>query len=233
MISNIMDTFENTLNQIRDILRKEGITGMDSIKHCLAFVVSRFLTKEKCKKLNISDEYSFENLMKIKSDTDLYELFFNKKINCIIGQIHEKMKFTTGFKLESPTNLKNILNKLNEIDINKLSNNFDIVGIIYELHLKSGTSQAMRDLGQYFTNRLVIDYMVKLCNPKIKKNGEIETILDPAMGTAGFLALSIKHLEGKNKINWTINKNNICGFDIDENVKNMAMLNLFLETDIS
>jgi len=227
---NLMNTFENTLNQIREILRKEGITGMDSIKHCLAFTVSRFLTKENCIKLDIDKKFSFENIIK-QDDQKMRELFFNGENNCIVGQIYEKMKFQTNFKLESPSNLKNILNKIKEINIDELSINCDIVGLIYELHLKTGTSQAMRDLGQYFTNRNVIKYMVELCDPKIKKNGEIETILDPTMGTAGFLAMSIKNINEKNKkVDWVKNKNNIYGFDIDENVKNMAILNLFLET---
>jgi type I restriction-modification system DNA methylase subunit/restriction endonuclease S subunit len=226
-----MDTFENTLNQIREILRKEGITGMDSIKHCLAFTVSRFLTKKNCIKLTIDKKYSFENLME-QDEQKMRELFFiDGDIECIVGQIYDKMKFVTNFKLESPSNLKNILNKIKDINIDELSINCDIVGIIYELHLKTGTSQAMRDLGQYFTNRNVIKYMVELCDPKIKKNGEIETILDPTMGTAGFLAMSIKNINEKNKkVDWIKNKNNIYGFDIDENVKNMAILNLFLET---
>ena len=229
-MSKILETFENTLDQIRAILRKEGITGMDSIKHCLAFTVSRFLTNENCNKLDIDNKYSFESLID-KDEQEMRELFFNSSLECIVGQIFEKMQFKTDFKLESPSNLRNILNKIKDININELSTNYDIVGIIYELHLKTGTSQAMRDLGQYFSNRSVIKYMVKLCDPKIKKNGEIETILDPTMGTAGFLAMSIKHLNNnKKKVDWVKNKNNIYGFDIDENVKNMAILNLFLET---
>ena len=55
----------------------------------------------------------------------------------------------------------------------------------------------MRDLGQYYTNRLVINYMIKLCDPKMNKKGKIETILDPTMGTGGFLTMSIKYLNEK------------------------------------
>ena len=88
----------------------------------------------------------------------------------------------------------------------------------------------MRDLGQYFTNREVIKYMIKLCEPKLKKNGDIESILDPSMGTGGFLSMSIKHLNKKHKnINWKLNKDRIYGFDVDETVKNMSILNALLE----
>jgi len=46
------------------------------------------------------------------------------------------------------------------------------------------------DLGKYFTHRKVIKYMVELCDPKIKADGSIETILDPTMGTGGFLTIN-------------------------------------------
>ena len=59
---NIM-SIEAVINDIRDILRKEGIVNMDSINHCILFVVARWLTIEKCKKLNIPEIYSFEKIM--------------------------------------------------------------------------------------------------------------------------------------------------------------------------
>ena len=231
--SNIMDKFESNINMIRDILRKEGITGMDSIKHCLVFVFMKYLNKDTCKKLGIDIKYSFDNIMAIKDHNDLQVMVYLSKQECIINILKNKNIFWVDYKLNSSMNLQNILKKVNEIDINKLSLKADIVGIVYELHLKSGTSQAMRDLGQYFTNRIVIDYMVRLCKPTIKnkKTGEIEKVLDPSMGTGGFLTMAIKYLNENNKgINWDTNKNNIIGFDIDENVKSMALLNAFIET---
>ena len=231
----IMDKFETVLNSIREILRKEGITGMDSIKHCLAFTISRYLTKDKCKVLDIDTKYSFEELISLFGDEEkMLERFYNGDIDSVIGVLYDKFKFSTDYKLTSKTNLKNILNKLKDIDIEKLALHVDIVGLIYELHLKTGTSQAMRDLGQYFTNRMVIYYMVELCKPKVLKNGMIETILDPTMGTGGFLTIATKYLNEKNKkIDWKKNKKNIYGFDIDENVQKMAVLNMFLETGIN
>ncbi len=231
-----MDKFESTINSIRDILRKEGITGMDSIKHCLVFVFMKYLTKEKCTKLDIDNKYCFDNIISLKDHNELQERIYVSGKECLVNILKKKNIFWVDYKLGSSENLKNILKKVNEVDINKLSLKADIVGIIYELHLKSGTSQAMRDLGQYFTNRQVIDYMIGLCEPKIKnkKTGEIETILDPSMGTGGFLTMAIKYLNAKNTgktaIDWTVNKNNIYGFDIDDNVKSMSLLNTFIET---
>jgi len=230
-----MDKFESIINQIRDILRKEGITGMDSIKHCLLFMFMKFLTSEKCKQLKIDTIYSFEKISELTDANEMKERVFVKGKMCLVNLLKKENIFSVDFKLQSNANLKTIIGKIAGIDIAQLSLKTDIVGIIYELHLKSGTSQAMRDLGQYFTNREVIEWMVKLTNPKIanKKTGEIEKVLDPSMGTGGFLTMAIKHLNETNKkIDWVKNKDNIYGFDIDENVTQMSLLNAFIETGL-
>ena len=84
------------------------------------------------------------------------------------------------------------------------------------MHLKSGTSKgAMRDLGQYYTHRLVIKYMIKLCKPKVI-NGIVEKILDPTMETGGYLTMAIRYLNekytGDESMDWKINKDKIIGF---------------------
>ena len=232
------DSLDLIIKDIRDILRNEGITGMDSINHCLVFITARYLTEELCEKFMIDKKYAFDNLMHDDEGNDLgsqelYELFFKQNSkNCLIYHINTEIKFNNcKFKLKGPDNLLLILKGLKKIDLVDESNTFDIVGRIYELHLRSGTSNAMRDLGQYFTHRLVIKYMIALCDPKMV-NGKIEIIADPTMGTGGFLTMAVKYLnlKYKNTIDWSKNKNHIYGFDIDENVKNMASLNLLLET---
>ena len=231
---------ESIITHIRNVLRKEGISGMESINHCIIFIVCRMLDDDLCEKVNIDKNFSYENIMKDEDgepvgDQELYSKIFvkGKADNCLIGQLVNKLSFKNiKFKMEGIQHVKEIMKKLKEFDPTKLSLKYDIIGTIYELHLKSGTSNAMRDLGQYYTNRQVIEYMIKLCDPVMNKNGEIDSILDPSMGTGGFLTMSVKYLNDKykNKIDWTKNKNNIIGFDIDDNVRNMALLNILLET---
>jgi type I restriction-modification system DNA methylase subunit len=229
---------EQIIEKIRNIFRKEGITGMDSINHCIVFIVARMLNKEKCLKYDIDEKYTYENIMTDNEgdeigDQELYDKIYKSgKIDCLIGQMIKKLGFNNiKFKLEGIAHIKEIMKLLGKLDTEHLSLKYDIIGTIYELHLKSGTSNSMRDLGQYYTNRQVINYMIKLCDPVMKK-GQIETIIDPTMGTGGFLTMSVKYLNEKykNKIDWSKNKNNLIGFDIDDNVKNMAVLNVLLET---
>ena len=226
---------EKTIGYIRNILRKEGITGMSSINHCIAFLISRLLDKDLCKKVGISIKFAFSNMMKDEhsgeiGDQELYDRFYRKTKPCFVRELISKLKFANiKFKMEGIHNLKLIMKKLQELDVNNLSVKYDLIGTIYEIHLKSGTSNSMRDLGQYYTHRLVIKYMIELCDIQMI-DGLIEKTIDPTMGTGGFLTMAIKHIKSKyKKINWTKNKNNIIGFDIDDNVKNMALLNVFLE----
>jgi type I restriction-modification system DNA methylase subunit len=229
---------ESVIDKIRGILRKEGVTGMDSINHCIIFVIARMLDENKCKKFGIDEKNSYYNIMHDEDGDligaqELYGRVYTKNDNtCLVIQIATKLKFSNiKFKLESPQHVEQIMKELEKLDMTKLEIKYDIIGTIYEYHLKSGTSNAMRDLGQYYTNRLVIEFMIKLCDIKMNKKGEIDTIIDPTMGTGGFLTMAVKYLNDKykNKIDWTTNKNRVYGFDIDENVKNMALLNMLLE----
>jgi type I restriction-modification system DNA methylase subunit len=230
-------SLESIINYIRNVLRKEGITGMDSINHSIAFIVCRTLNDDNCKQLDIDKKYSYDNMMKNEDqkeigDQDLFDKFYSGNANSFIGQLVTKLGFKNmKFKLQGIQNLKDIMKKLKNFDPKDYDSKYDIIGTIYEIHLKSGTSNAMRDLGQYYTHRLVIDYMIKLCDPKMEK-GKIEKIVDPTMGTGGFLTMCIKYLNEKykNKVEWSKNKDNIIGFDIDDNVRNLALLNIFLES---
>ena len=236
-----MNTFISKINEVRDILRKDGITGMESITHCVAFYVLRNLSNELCIKLVINDKYSYDKFNKeddgitLLCKDKLFEKFYKKGEECFVSILVNKFKFNPikQFAIKTSLYLERIFKCFESINPEQLNINYDIVGAIYEIHLSTGsTGQGMRDLGQYFTHRKVIKYMVELCDPKVKSNGSIETILDPAMGTGGFLTMATKHLNTNNtNINWSQNQSNIYGFDISENVQSLAYINLLLENN--
>lgn len=239
-----LQQFENTITAMRDVLRTEGITGMDSIHHCVAFTLMRFLTVETCAKFGIPEKFSYENFLidhttrqkYADGDPRIIIKFYTNNDSIAIedimyGYFIQVFGYKFSFKIKSSYNFANIFKKLATTDIHTLAHYCDIIGTIYELHLKSGSSSSMRDLGQYFTHRKVIKYMVDLCNPIIKDDGSMEKVLDPSMGSGGFLAMAIKHINSTcDGIDWSTDKLNFFGFDIDENVKNLASLNLLLET---
>jgi type I restriction-modification system DNA methylase subunit/restriction endonuclease S subunit len=236
--------FENIINGIRSILRNEGITGMDSIHHCVAFTLMRFLTNNACVKFDIPVKFAYDNFLTdeatgqryVDGDPRIIPKFYttNDSIareDILYAHFIDVFGYKFDFKIKSSYNFVAIFKTMANVNLNELAQYCDIIGMIYELHLKSGSSNSMRDLGQYFTHRGVIKYMVSLCNPTIKEDGTIEKVLDPSMGSGGFLAMAAKHINSTCEgLDWSVDKLSFFGFDIDENVKNLAMLNLLLET---
>lgn len=89
------------------------------------------------------------------------------------------------------------------------------------------------DAGQFRTPRHIIDFIVKIIDPK--KN---ETMLDPSAGTCGFLISGYKHILSSNTKNTPGDlltpderkklMNNVTGYDISPDMVRLSLVNLFL-----
>lgn len=91
--------------------------------------------------------------------------------------------------MKSGIHLRQVINKLNEIDFNN-SKDKQVFGEIYESFL--GELQSAGTLGEFYTPRAVTTIMTELIDPK-----DSEKILDPACGTGGFLTAAIENLKTK------------------------------------
>jgi type I restriction enzyme M protein len=85
--------------------------------------------------------------------------------------------------MKSGTLLRQVVNKLNEIDFNKQGDRHEF-GDIYEKILSD--LQNAGNAGEFYTPRAVTQFMVDQVDPKLG-----ETVLDPACGTGGFLTCTI------------------------------------------
>ncbi|MGE0875205.1 MAG: N-6 DNA methylase [Burkholderiales bacterium] len=95
-------------------------------------------------------------------------------------------------RVDSETNLRDILNKVHEISIDHVDDrHFFTLSQVYEdLLLKMGEKNS--DGGQFFTPREVIRAMVHTVDPQLG-----QTIYDPCCGTGGFLAIAYEHIARK------------------------------------
>ncbi|MBK9265379.1 MAG: SAM-dependent DNA methyltransferase [Polyangiaceae bacterium] len=93
--------------------------------------------------------------------------------------------------MKNGTLLRQVINKLNDIDFNRSADRHEIGGI-YEQILSDLRSAG--NAGEYYTPRAVTAFMVERVDPRLG-----ETVLDPACGTGGFLACTIEHLRDKYK----------------------------------
>lgn len=88
--------------------------------------------------------------------------------------------------MKSGTLMRQVINKLNEIDFNRQEDRH-LLGDIYEQILKD--LQSAGNAGEYYTPRAVTQFCVDIIDPKLE-----ETIFDPACGTGGFLACAVNYV---------------------------------------
>jgi len=88
--------------------------------------------------------------------------------------------------MKSGTLLRQVVNKINEVNFNSASDRH-LFGDIYEQLLRD--LQGAGNAGEYYTPRAVTQFMVDMVNPRLD-----ERILDPACGTGGFLTCAIEHV---------------------------------------
>jgi type I restriction enzyme M protein len=96
--------------------------------------------------------------------------------------------FSDAFNyMKNVTLLRQVINKLNEIDFTDSSERH-LFGDIYEKILRD--LQSAGNAGEFYTPRAVTRFMVNRIDPKLG-----ESIMDPACGTGGFLACAFDHVK--------------------------------------
>lgn len=120
--------------------------------------------------------------------------------------------------------LSKVVDGIDDLDIT----NKDIMGDVYEYLL--GKMASAGELGQFRTPRHIINMMVQLVKPTLK-----DRILDPAMGTAGFLLGCVSYVEqhqGKELMNAEnaahFRTDMFTGFDIDQSMLRIGAMNMLL-----
>lgn len=142
-----------------------------------------------------------------------------------ITQHNDLRSFFQGFTIKHPDRLFDIIQELISID---MKNDKDHVGDLYEYIIGRGAS-TMSDAGQYFTNRSICSYIIELINPKLNENGNVPSMIDPFMGTGGFLVSFVKHFKD---VDWEKQKVKVFGVDKFENAFSGTHANLLCHTGI-
>lgn len=130
-------------------------------------------------------------------------------------------KYSFGFD-DKERLLASVVDKLSDEDFNFTKT--DIMGDVYEYMCGSGIS------GQYRTPRHIIDMAIEMMKPKLG-----EKIIDPAMGTAGFIIESAKYIK-ENQHDALLNVRNakvysedmFYGCDNDSNMARIGYMNAIL-----
>jgi type I restriction enzyme M protein len=120
----------------------------------------------------------------------LKELPVNGKNAALAGVVRSVFEDAFNY-MKSGTLMRQVINKLNEIDFNRKADRHQF-GEIYEQILSD--LQSAGNAGEYYTPRAVTKFIVDRVDPKLG-----EKVFDPACGTGGFLSCAIDHIREQKK----------------------------------
>lgn len=174
-----------------NLLRKEGLSAgherFSAFSNILFLKLMSEIEDLKKEDSSIPDEYKW-NFFKIKKGLDLLS-YINDTVLKHFNSYYknENEEIFDKLKIKNPQTLEDIIKKLDQLQLTNID--ADIKGDAFEYFLKTYNS-GEKDLGEYFTPRHIVNFLVKLLNPKFG-----ETIYDPFCGTGGVLISAFNHIK--------------------------------------
>ena len=155
----------------------------------------------------------------------------------VLDYIHDNDNLDKLIFYEIPRHIKSsvfshLVKEINNIPMIEKASNVLLSGKIYEYFV--GRDQtAISELGAYFTDRHIVDYIYSKVEPEIKEDGSIHSMVDMFGGSGGFTTGYINNLIKKYPdINWKTELDKIYHFDMNNDVIKSAGLEFFCLTGV-
>ena len=227
-IKNYNIFFNKIHNVIRNNEKLDPIKSFDEFSKVLFFKFVEVLeNKDHSSVMNNPDITDSDKMQIINS-------FFENGVKKYFDSNFELSERTINISLKTFIAIYDNLKRMN------LSSDFDIKGKAFETFLPSQLRG--KGLGQYFTPRNIVKFIIKLVKPNIS-----DTILDPACGSGGFLIsfwnsifTDIQQLPNsyfehlgimKDKYVELLKSRSIFGFDAEPRAVRIARINMMLWGD--
>lgn len=168
--------------------------------------------------VKLYDENNKARLFENFSDSNI------EKINAVFDKIKQEYNdiFDGDDRIKlSKNSLEFIVKKLKDISLQNSSG--DVGGLAFQKFLSHKEKDGN---GQFFTPSPVVDFCVKMINPKFG-----ETVIDPCCGSGGFLFSTFKHLSKKIEKKEIIS-NQIFGTDINRDIAKISKMKFLLEENV-
>ena len=204
-----MKDIGNVIKSLQNIMRRDqGVSGDAQRIEQLGWMISLKILDDKDKELElISDKYTSiippklqwrnwagnpEGITgeELKDFVDGKLIPGLKNLDISTGSkraliVHEIFDGTNNY-MKDGTIIRQVLNKLNEIDFNN-SQDRHVFGDIYETILRD--LQSAGNYGEFYTPRAITEFITETINPRLG-----EKVLDPSCGTGGFLTSAIENI---------------------------------------
>ena len=242
-ISN-KEALRDKIHDIHNYLRNNGAGyGMNALKvFNILFGLKKIEEKGLVDKVGLSDICKFSYLLEKAKDNSAEKLSDEKFAELIFDEVLDSINDSEIKDLlfyEIPKNMKGSVLRHLVIEINDIAKiekdcNVLLSGKIYEYFIGRDES-AISELGAYFTDRHIVDYILNKLSPCINDDGTISSMIDMFGGSGGFTTGYINYLNEKYKngeINWETEIRKINHFDMNEDVIKSAGLEIFCLTGI-
>lgn len=177
----------------------------------------------------------FLKLLSEKGDSDIWTELIRQRDDVLIDYLNNVAmtrlqenyggEVITQTAIKNPGTLKKIVSTLNPLQLSDIDE--DIKGVAFEHFIQRTTAQ--NDLGEYFTPRHIVRFMVRLLNPRYS-----ESVYDPFCGTGGFLTESFRHIGQQIGFTYdamnTLNHETVFGGEITTTAR-IAKMNMILFGD--
>lgn len=143
----------------------------------------------------------------------------------VTGRIFTLNRF--AINANKPNTIKKLLDDvIRKINVAELSENYDVVGDIYEHFINKYVKKGSK-LGQYFTPRNLMSIILTYKHSEIAKAIEDEkeefTVIDPCMGTGGWLVSAFSQFARE-----YASKLHLCGIEVKPTTFQYGIMNLIL-----
>ena len=232
------EALKDKIHEIHNYLRNNGAGyGMNALKvFNLLYGLKKIEEKQLLDKVNLKrPECEFSYLLKIANgnkDEELSDLIHGEVLDSINeSPIKQLLLYEIPKTMKSLT-FSYLIKEIEKITVIEKTCNVLLSGKIYEYFIGRDES-AISELGAYFTDRHIVNYIYKKLNPKINEDGSINSMIDMFGGSGGFTTGYINYLNDKyDNINWKDNINKIYHFDMNEDVVKSAGLEFFCLTGV-
>jgi type I restriction-modification system DNA methylase subunit len=233
------DALRDKIHEIHNYLRNNGAGyGMNALK-----VFNILYGLKKIEENNLLDKVSlarpvceFSHLLELANNNE-DELLVNLIRHEILDSIHDSELKDLLF-YEIPKNIKgsvfaHLIKEIDKITLIEKTCNVLLSGKIYEYFVGRDES-AISELGAYFTDRHIVDYILQKLDPSTGDDGSIPSMIDMFGGSGGFTTGYINYLNDKypQTIPWETEINKISHFDANEDVIKSAGLEFFCLTGV-
>lgn len=232
------EALKDKIHEIHNYLRNHGAGyGMNALKvFNLLYGLKKIEENNLLDKVNLKrPECEFSYLLKLANknkDQELAKVILTDVLTSIYrSNISDLLFYELPSKIKSSV-FTHLIKEINKITIIEKTCNVLLSGKIYEYFI--GRDQtAISELGAYFTDRHIVDYIYDKLNPEINDDGSVDTMIDMFGGSGGFTTGYINYLNNKYEdIDWEENINNIYHYDMNEDVIKSAGLEFFCLTGV-